>query len=338
MESRQSQTWFFIALLVVVLFVAWLILAPYLGVLVLAGTLAFLFQPWYRYALRLTKHEALAALLTIVVVTLIVFLPLAFFGVRMFGEASTLYTSIAAHGGFDFGTSLTDFLRSNFPGVVAPKFTTLNLNAYLQQGLNWLLQNFGSLFSQIAALLFAAFLSLFGMFYFLKDGEQLKEWVVKTIPLPAKYTENIVQELEGVANSVVRGTLLVAVIQGIVLGIGMFLFKVPDPIFWGALAIPVSVVPILGTWLVAVPAVAYLFLTGQPALGIGLAIWSVILVNAIYNILTPRFIHRGVNLHPYLILLSVLGGIALFGPIGFLIGPLVFALLLSLLKNSKKLS
>jgi len=336
MNARQSQTWFFVILLAIVVVVSWLILAPYLGVLVLAGTLAFLFQPWYRYLVRAVRYPMLAAFITVLAVTLIIFLPLAFFIVRMFGEASTLYVSLAGHGGFDFGTSITQFLRANFPNVPAPELSTLDLNVYLQQGLTWFIQNLGLFFSQITQIFFTAFLSLFGLFYFLKDGEQLKTWLVKTTPLPARYTKDIVEEMEAVTNSVVKGTLLVAVIQGVVMGIGLYLFRIPDATFWGALAIPVSVIPVLGTWLIAVPAVAYLLLTGQITLCIGLAIWSVVLINLIYNVLTPRFIHRGANLHPYLILLSVLGGIGFFGPIGFLIGPLVVALLLSLLRTYKK--
>jgi predicted PurR-regulated permease PerM len=336
MVARRSQTWFFVGLLTLTLFVAWLILAPYLGVFVLAGTLAFLFQPWYQKILKSLHNEALASFIIVLVVMLIVFVPLTFFGARMFGEATTLYVSLTGHGGFDFGAALTNFFHTNFPNEPALQFTTVDLNSYLQQGLTWLIQNIGPFFSQIAQVLFATFLSLFGLFYLLKDGERLKAWFVKTIPLPARYTEDILKELEGVANSVVKGTLLVAVIQGVVLGIGMFFFRIPDAIFWGMLAIPVSIIPVLGTWLVAVPAVIYLFLNGSVALGVGLAIWSIVLINAIYNVLTPRFIRRGLDLHPYLILLSVLGGIGLCGPIGFLIGPLVMSLAFSLLKTSKE--
>ncbi len=316
MDSRRSETWFFVILLAIAIFVSWLILAPYIGVLVLAGTLAYLFQPVYKKFVAGLRYESLAASLVVAIVALIIFIPLAFFGVRMFGEATGLYASITAHGGFSFIINGTQ----------------IDLNAYAQQGLNWLLQNFGALFSGIAQIFFTAFLTLLGLFYFLKDGERLAKWLVGTLPLSPKYTEEIIAEMEAVASSVIKGTLLVAVIQGIVLGIGMFIFQIPDPTFWGALAIPVSVIPILGTWLVAVPAVGYLFLTGQTIAAVGLAIWSIVFVNLIYNLLTPRFIRRGLNLPPYLILLSVLGGLGLFGPIGFLIGPLILALLFALLK------
>ena len=331
MDARHLETWFFMALLAIVLFVAWLIIAPYVGVLVLAGTLAFLFHPVYKSFLQGVRYPSLAAIITVLLVAVIVFVPLGFFGVRVVQEATALYTSLASNGGFNFGAGLTNFLNAHFAGFPTAAFATLNFNDYAQQGLNWLIQHFGSFFSGIAQIFFAAFLSLFGLFYFLKDGERLKDWIVKTIPLEKKYSEGIVLEMEAAGRSIIQGTLLVAVIQGIVLGIGLFVFGIPDPTFWGGIAIPISIIPVFGTWIVAVPAVVYLFVIGQPVLGTGLAIWSIILINLIYNLLTPQFMHHGMKIHPYLILLSVLGGIGLFGPIGFLVGPLVMALLFSLL-------
>ncbi len=331
MDVRRSETWFFVALLAIALVLAWAILAPYLGMLVFAGTLAYLFQPLYQKLLRVFRYESLSAFAVIIIVALIVFVPLGFFGVQIFGEATALYASLTAHGGFDLGAALTNFLHTYFKGLPIPDIT-FNAGDYVRQGLTWLIQNLGSFFSGVTQIFLTAFLSLLGLFYFLKDGERLKKWVTEIVPLAPEYSEDIVREMEAVGSSVVKGTLVVAVIQGIVAGIGFFLFGIPNPAFWGALVVPASLIPIVGTWLVVVPAIAYLFFTGQTALGIGLAIWSVILVNLIYNVLSPQLMHRGVHLHPYLILLGVLGGIGLFGPIGFLVGPLAIALLLSLLK------
>ena len=337
MDVRRSEKWFFVALLTIAVFVAYLILAPYLGVLVLAGALAFLFEPVYKNLLRALRYESLAALVTVVVVALIVFIPLGFFGVRIFGEATSLYASLASHGGFDFGAALTKFLRANFKDFSATTITMLDFNAYAQQGLTWFIQNFGSFFSGVVQVFFAAFLSLFGLFYFLKDGGRMKKWIVEIVPLKSNYTEDIVREMEAAASSVIKGTLVVAILQGIVLGVSFFFFNIPEPAFWGALAIPASIIPVVGTWLVVVPGIAYLFLSGQTVFAVGLAVWSVVFVNLIYNLLTPQFVRRGANFHPYLVLLSVLGGIGLFGPIGFLLGPLVMTMLLSLLKIYPKI-
>jgi predicted PurR-regulated permease PerM len=337
MDAHRSETWFFAGLLAIAFFFSWMILAPYMGALVLAGTLAFLFRPLYQRFLRVLHFESLAAFCTVLVATLIVFIPLGYFCVRIFGEATALYAALASHGGFDFGAALTNFLRDNSPGFPTPS-VVINFNAYAQQALTWLIQNLGSFFSGVTQIFFTAFLSLFGLFYILKDGARLKKWTLDIIPLGSEYTEGIISEMEAVLSSVLKGTLMVAVILGVIMGLGFFIFHIPDPAFWGALVVPASIIPFVGTWLVVVPVIAYLFITGQTVLGIGLAIWSVVLVNIIYNVLSPQLMHRGMHIHPFLILLSVLGGLGLFGPIGFLMGPLVLAFLFSLLKIYTKLT
>ena len=337
MDAHRSQTWFFIALLVVTLFFVWSILAPYMSALVLAGTLAFLFRPFYERLVRVFRYQSAAALVTVAIVTLIVFVPIGFLGVRIFEDMTGLYTTLASHGGFDFGTALTKFLQTHFAELHIPDIS-LTFNDYARQGLTWLIQNLGTFFSGVAQLFFTAFLSLLGLFYFLKDGGSLKTWVRNTVPLAPEYVDDITREMEAVGSSVIRGTLMVAILQGIVMGLGFFIFNIPDPTFWGAIVVPASIIPIVGTWLVAIPAIAYLFFTGQAVSGICLLIWSLILVNLLYNVVSPQLMHRGVHIHPYLILLGVLGGISVFGPIGFLMGPLVIALLFSLLKIYPKLA
>jgi len=337
MDGRRTETWFFVALFAIALFLAWLVLAPYAGALVVAGTLAFLFQPLYQKLVRVLRYRSLAAASVVVIVTLIVFVPLGFFGARILGEATTLYVSLTSHGSFNFEASTGSFLGSHFKnldtsGIVAA------VNDYAQQGLTWLIQHLGSFFSGVAQLFFMAFLSILGLFYFLKDGDRLKKWVFGVVPLAPEYSEEIVREAEAVGSAVIKGTLVVAIAQGVVMGLGFFIFGIPDPTFWGALVVLASVIPIVGTWIVVVPAIAYLFFIGQNVFGIGLAVWSIILVNLIYNVLSPQLMHRGANIHPYLILLSVLGGLALFGPIGFLAGPLAIAFFFSLLKIYAKLS
>lgn len=336
MDKRRLETSFFIALLLVVIFFSWLVLKPYVSVIILAGTLALVFEPIYRNFLRFFRYESVAALAVVLLVVLIVFLPLGFFAVRIISEVTTLYASLASNGGFDFGTAINNFLRSYFPSFPIPVIA-FNFNESIRQGLTWFIQNFGSLFSGVVQVLFIGFLSLLGLFFFLRDGKKLKRWTVNLLPLSPKYTEEIIQETSMVIHSVTSGTLIVAIIQGLVAGFGFFLFNIPNAAFWGSVVVVSSLIPIVGTWLVVVPAIAYLFFTGQTALSISLAIWGIILVNLIYNVLSPQLMGRGNNIHPLVILLSVLGGIVLFGPIGFLMGPFVIALLFSLLNIYPKL-
>jgi predicted PurR-regulated permease PerM len=336
MDARRSETWFFVALLAVTFVLAWLILAPYMSALVLAGVLALLFRPLYRRLLRALHSAPLAAFLVVCIVAFIIFIPFGFLGARIFSEATALYGSLAARAGFNIGAAVAAFLQSQFRSLSASDLSG-TVNGLVSQVLAWVIQNLGLLFSGLTQVFFVGFLSLFGLFYFLKDGDRLKQWLLAIVPLQREDTEEIVREIEATGRSVVEGTLMIAVVQGVVMGVGFFIFGIPDPAFWGALTVLVSIIPAVGTWLAVIPAVAYLLLIGHTAVGIGLAVWSAILVSLVGNVLAPQLMHRNANLHPYLILLSVLGGVGLFGPIGFLAGPLVMALLLSLLTIYPKL-
>ncbi len=330
MDAKRLERTFYFAALLIVVALACFVFGPYLGMLVLAATLAFIFRPTFDWLSKITGMPSFAALLVVLFVVAIVFLPLGVFALKVFSEASNLYGSLSSNGGFNLGANITNVLHATFPTLAIPDIH-LNFNDSARAALNWLIQNLGSLFSSFAQALFIAFLSLMGLFYFLKDGAAFKRWTLALLPLSPEYAEGIIRETEAVMTSVVRGTLFVALIQGLVVGCGFLIFGIPNPAVWGALTVVASLIPLVGTWLVVVPAIAYLFFAHSTGLAIGFAIWSVVLVNLVYNILSPQLMRRGIDIHPFVILLSVLGGLTVFGPIGFLVGPFIIALLFSLL-------
>src|SRR5258708_5710574 len=114
MEASRSQTWFFVALLAITLFLTWSIFAPYISALILAGTLSFLFLPIDERLRSIFRYRWAAALGTVMIAALIVFVPIGFLGVRIFGEATALYASLTSHGSFDLGAALTNFLQTHF--------------------------------------------------------------------------------------------------------------------------------------------------------------------------------------------------------------------------------
>jgi predicted PurR-regulated permease PerM len=170
------------------------------------------------------------------------------------------------------------------------------------------------------------------MFYFMRDGAYIKRKFVSWSPLLDKYDEYITSTLKRAILSVFGGTVVVAVIQGILTGIGFLIFDIPAPAVWGAVAAIAAFIPGIGTSLVIVPGIIYLLIAGNTTYAIGLAIWGIVAVGLIDNILGPHLVNKGVHIHPFLILVSVLGGLSTFGPIGFILGPLVLALLFALLE------
>ena len=145
-------------------------------------------------------------------------------------------------------------------------------------------------------------------------------------PLSDASEQKIYQRIITAVNAVMRGALIVAVVQGTLAGVGFWIFGLGAPVLLGMFTTVASLIPLLGTALVLVPATAYLFITGSTASGIGLAIWGGIAVGLIDNILKPKLIEQRMKIHPLLILLSIIGGIHAFGFLGFILGPLILAI------------
>lgn len=345
MNHKNLQLYFFFGLLLAVLWSAFLIFRPYFGTLVLAGTLSIVFRPLYKRLLYLVGggtepgiyrgRESLASLLTVAIVIGIVLVPLVFFTSLVFGEARELYLRLVGDG--RQANVLAQLLRylQRWIAPFAPD-AVFDLNEYLKQALVWLVSNLGALFTSIAEALINFLLSLFALYFLFKDGHKLKKQLITYSPLSDADDTQILNKLETAVNSVIKGSLIVALVQGVLAGIGFTFFGVPNPSLWGALTVIAALIPGIGTSLVMVPAVVYLLLTGQSAAAFGLLLWGVAVVSTIDNFIRPKLIGRGVAIHPFVILLSVFGGLAFFGMIGFLAGPLIVSLLFALLNIYKK--
>lgn len=330
MDTHRLQVGFFISLLLLVLGLASYILWPYLGAIVLALTFSVIFRPVFTRLKSLVRFAWLAAAITVLIVVLAVFIPLSYFGFQIFQQATGLYAHLTSGASDNLSVTLTNALREFLGRFDLPE-NALNISEYVRTVLNWLIENLGPLFSGLTQVFVTLIISLFGLYYLLKDGDYFKKNTIAILPLEPRYAERIFTKMEQAVISVIRGQLSIALIQGAVAGIGFSIFGIPNAIFWGSFAAIAALVPTVGTALVVMPAVVYLFFIGNTFASVGLLIWGMFAVGLIDNLLAPQLIRRGIEIHPFLILLSVLGGITIFGPIGFLVGPLSIALLYALL-------
>lgn len=328
--DKKTQIYFFLAVFFVVLILNISVFLPFITAIVLGLTLASISHPLYKKLRRaLGERKSLAALLTIVLIIFIILIPIGSLGALVFKETSAVYTGISQGTYYDFIESLNKFVNKNLGGV-SPKLN-FNLTIYFEKILNFFVQNLGKIFSGIAGVIFSVFLALLAVYYLLKDGDKFKKGVMSLSPLADNYDEIIFNKLRGTANSVVKGSLLVALIQGVLTGLGFLIFQVPSPALWGAIATFAALIPAVGTGLVIIPGVIYLFSAGNTFGAIGLLAWGLLLVGTVDNFIRPQLIERGIKIHPFFILISVLGGIRAFGPIGFLLGPLLLSLMFALI-------
>lgn len=325
MKTHALEIGFFITLIVGVLLLTFFIFQPYLGALFLAIVFAILFDPVYEFLLRNFKlNKTISSLVTVLIMVLTILIPLIFFGALIFQEARVLVDNSTTLLLGDKVIALKDYIENIIP-------VSVDVVGYAQKGLSAVVSNLGGLFAGFLQMVINIFLVIIALFFFLRDGKKFKERLVVLSPLSDNYDEDILEKVRVAINSVVRGALIIAFIQGILTSIGFLLFNVPNPALWGGVAVIVSLIPILGTPLVILPAVVYLFISGYATLAFGLLLWGIFVVGMVDNFLRPMLIEHDIKIHPFLILLSVFGGIGYFGPIGFIVGPVILSLLVALL-------
>lgn len=325
--NNKLSLYFFVTLLLAALLLVLIIVGPYFTVFILSIVLGVIFRPLHDKILSKVKRPSISALLSTLIVLIIILGPVALIVTQIFNEAQNLYASVQSDT-FDLNTStaaLQSKLQEYFPHL------NIDIRAYIESALSWLLQNAGNAFSSAALAVLNLALSAIGLYYWFKDGEVVKKAMLQLSPLPDQYDTKIIDKLSVSVRSIIRGTIVVALIQGMLASIGFTIFGVPNAILLGTVTAICALIPGVGTSLVLGPAILYLFLTGQTAQGVGLLIWGMFAVGLIDNFLGPKLMSRGAQLHPFLILISVLGGIKLLGPVGFLAGPLALSLFFSLL-------
>jgi predicted PurR-regulated permease PerM len=324
-SSRLIEYIFFFGLVGVVGYLVWELFSPFVGSLALAAIVVTICRPLYRKILKHTprKQETIAALFTTLLVVFIVFVPVFILGTLIFREAVSIYTLFSSGAQATLTLSLQTI--DQFIAKIIPGFS-LDIIAYAQQAAAFVASHITTIFAGTASTIFFLFISLIATFYFFRDGREFTRMLIEISPLPDDQDEIILSRLERSVRSVVLGTVLVALIQGILTAIGLSLFGFDRAILWGSIASFGALIPGIGTSIVFIPAIGYLLLTGAYAKLIGVAIWAMLAVGLIDNFLGPYLISRGGTLHPFFILLAVLGGISFFGPIGFILGPVILSL------------
>ena len=328
---------FLLALIIGVGVVSYFIAVPFFTPLVLGVVFAVILQPIYGALVRAAPAwRGLAAFITVLFSIFVILGPLSLLGAQIAREATDVYTSLAVGDGRGMVRAGVNTVERYANGYV-PGFDRLsenisaNISAYAETALQWVIAHTGAFVSGVASTFLSLFIFLVSLFFFLKDGSRIKRAIIEASPLRDTYDESLFDRLELAINSVVRGNLTIAIIQGILTGIGLTIFGVPNSVLWGTVAAVAAMIPALGTGLIFIPVVGYLLLVGNSGAALGVTIWGIAAVGLIDNLLGPRLIGRGVKLHPLVVLISVLGGISLFGAVGVFLGPLTVSLLFALI-------
>jgi len=330
-RGRIIEYTFFFSTLALVGYIAWQIFFPFLTALALSAITVIICYPMFRFILRFVtrQNRTLAALLATLVVFCAVVTPVSLVSTLLVNEFVSFYRSIESTGQLPIDTMMTGVETAIQTYI--PTFD-INLSAQIRESVSWFAGNLGTIFAGTLSVVFTFLIAMLGSFYLFRDGERLVAWLVSVSPLKDAEDQVIMDRIARSIRSVATGTVLVAILQGVAAALGFSIFGIDRPILWGTIGALGALLPGFGTATIMVPAVGYLLYLGEFGSAVGLAIWGIATIVIVDNFISPYLMSRGNNLHPFVVLLSVLGGISLFGPIGFIIGPVMVSLFMVLLE------
>ncbi len=318
------------------LFLVVVVLRPFITIFILAAVLAVLAQPVKDRLDRLTGgREVLSTFFTILVLILFVIIPLVLLFSLLAAEGYQAYAWInqkVQSGALSENIlkKLLTWQREYLPRLDVDAIGR-NLAGMAGKINDAVIGIAGSALSAVTSALWQFALLLFALFYFLKDGGRLLKWGLHLLPLPSSLEREIVTSFQDVSRSAFFGSFLTSVIQGVLGGIGFFIAGLPA-LVWGVVMAFFSMIPIVGTAVIWIPASILLILGNRVGSGVFLLCWGLLVVAGSDNFLRPLLMKGRSELPPTLMFFSILGGVAAFGLVGVLLGPLSMVILVAFLK------
>ncbi len=327
-----------LALLIAVSLALGWILWPFYGTILWGAIIALLFAPVYRWLLmRLKWRRTPAALLTLLLVLVVVVLPFALLTAALAREAAMVYQQLQSgelnpvlyfHGVFDALPEWITALLDRF-GLVDFAALQGRLASALVQGSQFIASQALGIGQVTFEFVANVFITLYLAFFLVRDGDDVARAVRHAIPLAPEHKQELIDKFTTVIRATVRGNLLVAAIQGALGGLAFWYLGVRGALLWTVLMTFLSLLPAVGAGLVWVPVAIYFFVTGAIWQGVALCAWGVLVIGLIDNLLRPILVGKDTRMPDYVVMITTLGGIAVFGINGFVIGPAVAAMFIA---------
>jgi len=335
-HTASIAKWFFLLFATGVAILFWSVIRPYAIALVTAAIVAVILMPLDRHLRVHVRHPRLSALILMALVFFLLIGPLATVGVIIVQQALEIAGSTVANPSWVANFRLEELsLFQVLPTFVREQVVAVDFVGVLRNAAEWASANVGALFQSGASLVLNLFIFFVALFYFLVDREKIVKEMLILSPLRDSVDHEIATRMVETVRGVIFGSLIIAVVQGVLAGIGLTIFGVPGALLWASMVVVAAQIPMLGTAVVLLPAVAYLFIVGDSGAGIGLLVWSMVVVGTIDNVLKPYVVGGKTRMNGLLILVSMLGGLEAFGPIGFILGPTILAAFLVVIELYK---
>lgn len=322
----DNEKIFIVGLIAGLSIVGWLMVSPFMGWVMGAVLLAFLLHPLQKKFRELTGPR-ISAVLLMTFTLLLAIIPLLGASLAIVEDAREISSDLNENELIQVDELEQQIFDLTGRAVDIDQTVESTLNSFI----NTVFGNFSRIFNLATNILIGFTLMMFLLYYLLKDGENFVEWVKELIPVSIELKKDLFSDIEKTTWAVIKGHVLVSIIQGMVAGIGLWVVGIPNVLFWTFLMVILGFIPLLGSMIIWLPAALYLIAVGQLVNGVFLLIFGFVVVGLVDNIVRPIAVDRGANIHPAVVILGVLGGVFLMGPVGLFLGPVLLGVLKSAL-------
>lgn len=305
------------AIIAGIFILAFFIIRPIIVPLIFGGLFAYIFNPIYKKLYKYTKRRNISALILMVGITAAVTIPLFHFTPSIINQAASFLRNVQ---NYHFGEVLATFMSSEIARTLS-----VSLDTIVSQTISGSMTSIQSILFELPSFMLQFAVFLFTFFFVVRDSNEMKEYISNLSPFSKSTEGKFLKELRGITNAIVFGQVLIGILQGLALGIALFFLGVPNALLLTGVAAIISVIPILGSWLVWLPVSFYLLAVGDTFQGVFLLIYGAFFVSSIDNIARPYFLSKQSNLPIPLSIIGTIGGLYFFGIPGLILGPLVFA-------------
>lgn len=322
------------------LYLCWLMLRPFIGVLEWAIVLVIVLYPVHQRLTHRIKSRSLSALISCLLVLVVVVLPLILLTAAVAEELAKVIPNLPSQVSQLMNTQSSVFGRVTEWLQTRLGIDTLRTQEFLVEqlkgtsgfllGLSW------NLLGNIVTGIVKSFFVLFTMYYLFRDGDEIVRRLPSALPLSIEQGEAIITRIKEVVSASVYGVVTIAALQGLLGGLAFWILGIPSPILWAVLMTFLCMIPLAGSFLVWLPLSIYLIATGHWTKAVLLILWGALVVSTVDNFLRPKLLRNQTRLHELFVFFSVLGGISVFGLLGIILGPVVLAITIGLLQTFSK--
>lgn len=328
MEKEYFRNFTSTGIIIILLVLSFFLLKPILLSIIIAIILGYLFYPLYKRTNRLIKSEYISALLMCLLLTAIIFIPMWFLTPILIKQSFNFYVSSQQ---IDFVTPLKQIFPNVFASEQFSQEIGSALSSFITKTSNFLTNTFAKLISNFPILLLQFFIVFFIFFVVLKEQEKFVDYIRSLLPFSKEVENKLFKSSREITSSVFYGQIILGIVGGIIVGISLYLFKVPNAFILMILAAIAGILPIIGTTIVWIPVAIYLFIIGSFYPAIGVILFGIV-SSSVENFVKPIILSKWINLHPAIVLTGMVGGTFIFGLLGIILGPLILAYLLIVLE------